>query len=341
VRLKLSITVTAVLLLLVAQLFIPQNLLLAADGSGVARIFVEKPVFDFGTVSEGEIVSHVFEISNQGDGPLLITSHHAVCGCTSTILDDSEVMPGKTAQLEVRFDTNGFAGSESKIARVNTNDPKTPSLALSLQGQVQREVSATPARVFFGKVSKGKATTQNIVVSSMAGSVSITDVVSKSDYIKIDRAAKNGAGQFSVTLLENTPVGILREAVVVTTTSKTRPAITIPVFARVVGDYELFPSEVSFGLIDLESQASQSAEQTVILKSSKPVNIVALESNGDFVVAEAIDSKDSLEKILKITLKQGAKGVVKEKITIKTDHQDEAQREIFLPVYAIVAKRDS
>lgn len=340
-RRKLSVAAIVFTLLLSAQLLVPYNSdLQAADYNGAAQIFVENPVFDFGTVAEGEVVSHVYEIRNKGAEPLLITSHHAVCGCTSAVLDESEVAPGQHTRFEVRFDTRGFSGRESKIVRVNSNDPKTPSLALSLQGQVDRELAVSPARVYFGKVEQGKSATQQITVSSTAAKVLITDVASNSKYLKVARDEKKGAAGFLVTLLENAPVGILRENIVVTTTSKHHPAITVPVFARVLSDFELFPSEISFGLIDQEAQDNKALEQTVLLKSSHPINILEVKSNGDFVVVEAVDSTDSLEKILKVTLKQGAKGVIKEKVTIKTDNSNKGQNEIVLPVYGIVAKRD-
>lgn len=161
-RLRISITTVIVFFLALVQLFLPLNgLSFAADASGSPSLFVENPVFDFGKVSEGEVVSHVFEIRNTGQEPLLITSHHAVCGCTSTILDDSEVMPGKTTRLEMRFDTTGFSGAESKVVRVNSNDPKSPSIALSMQGQVQRQLSVTPARLFFWQGNQRQSNVAN------------------------------------------------------------------------------------------------------------------------------------------------------------------------------------
>jgi len=44
--------------------------------------FNENGSFDFGTVTEGEIVSHTFSFTNTGSEPLIISDAKGSCGCT-------------------------------------------------------------------------------------------------------------------------------------------------------------------------------------------------------------------------------------------------------------------
>lgn len=45
---------------------------LAQEASKGPRIVVKEQVFDFGTVSEGEVIEHVFKVVNDGDRDLKI-----------------------------------------------------------------------------------------------------------------------------------------------------------------------------------------------------------------------------------------------------------------------------
>ena len=48
----------------------------------VTTVEFEETEFDFGTVMEGEKVTHVYKFKNTGDEPLIISNAKATCGCT-------------------------------------------------------------------------------------------------------------------------------------------------------------------------------------------------------------------------------------------------------------------
>ncbi len=95
--------------------------------TGHARIRFSEFQHDFGTMEEGEIVSYVFEFTNTGTAPLLITSASASCGCTVPRYPKKPIPPGKKGELEVEFNSRGKTGRQHKTiaVRANTRPPVT------------------------------------------------------------------------------------------------------------------------------------------------------------------------------------------------------------------------
>jgi len=98
------------------------------------RITFRDTVRDFGRVKAGEILSHEFVFTNEGDATLLIKKVTTTCGCAAALLSDERLDPGKQGKIEVKFDTRGFGGRVGKYIFVDSNDPR--------QGRVQLEVTA-------------------------------------------------------------------------------------------------------------------------------------------------------------------------------------------------------
>jgi hypothetical protein len=101
-------------------------------------ISVAAPVFDFGKVPEGGVIRHVFKVKNDGGSPLEIKSVSAACGCTAAAPKEKEIAPGRTGEIEVKFDTRNRPGRNEKTVTVVSNDPKTPTLSLLIKAEVEQ-----------------------------------------------------------------------------------------------------------------------------------------------------------------------------------------------------------
>jgi hypothetical protein len=71
--------------------------------------FLEKS-HDFGDIIQGDIVKHVFKFNNTGRVPLIISSITASCGCTSPQYSKEPVMPGKSGEIEIQYNSRGKQG---------------------------------------------------------------------------------------------------------------------------------------------------------------------------------------------------------------------------------------
>ena len=93
---------------------------------------------DYGTLIEGEVVSFTFKFENQGDGPLLIKSASASCGCTVPNYSKEPTPPGGEGKIVVEFDTRGRVGSNHKTVSIRTNS-NPPVTILDIYAEVVRD----------------------------------------------------------------------------------------------------------------------------------------------------------------------------------------------------------
>lgn len=130
-------------------------LLVAAPALAAPMISVGKPVHDFGTVTQGEKVDHLFVIKNRGDEPLSINQIRSSCGCTAATLSAKTLPPGKSGEVKVTFDSTNFSGQVTKTVNLDSNDPRNPSTVLTLQGKVSEIIAAVPNPINLGSLKAG------------------------------------------------------------------------------------------------------------------------------------------------------------------------------------------
>jgi len=88
---------------------------------GVSKVEFNEAEHDFGTLTEGEVVSYTFGFKNTGSGSLVIKSASASCGCTVPKYDKEPISPGDSGSLEVVFNTLGKLGQQHKTVGIRTN----------------------------------------------------------------------------------------------------------------------------------------------------------------------------------------------------------------------------
>lgn len=102
---------------------------------GVASLSVDKKEYDFGTVTEGDIVETTFKITNSGKTDLVITDAQVTCGCTVPVWPKAPIKPGETKDIEVKFNTRGKANRQQKNITLVTNTQSGREI-LTLKGMV-------------------------------------------------------------------------------------------------------------------------------------------------------------------------------------------------------------
>lgn len=78
-------------------------------------------VYNFGTIKEGDKITHSFTFKNTGTKPLIITEAHASCGCTVPEKPEKPIAPGETGIIKVVFNSSGKSGHQEKSITVNSN----------------------------------------------------------------------------------------------------------------------------------------------------------------------------------------------------------------------------
>jgi len=76
---------------------------------------------DFGTIDEGDVVTHVFRFTNTGDEPLILNRCKGSCGCTVPQCPKEPIAPGEEGEIEVKFNSKGKKNKQTKTVTVNAN----------------------------------------------------------------------------------------------------------------------------------------------------------------------------------------------------------------------------
>lgn len=72
-------------------------------------------IIDYGKVKQGSDGVRVFEFTNVGKSPLIITRVIASCGCTVPKKPKDPIMPGEKGKIEVSYDTKRLGGFSKAI----------------------------------------------------------------------------------------------------------------------------------------------------------------------------------------------------------------------------------
>ena len=95
-------------------------------------------VHDFGTLKEGDVVSFVFTFTNKGNEPLIVEDVEQPCGCTIPSWSKEPIMPGKSGEVKVIFNSKERPGIFRKTLAVksNTVSSSKDQLQLMIKGNV-------------------------------------------------------------------------------------------------------------------------------------------------------------------------------------------------------------
>lgn len=92
----------------------------APTGPTTTMTFAEN-AWDFGTIDEGDAVTHIFTFTNTGDNPLIIDRCKGSCGCTVPQCPKEPIAPGEQGEIEVKFNSKGKKNKQTKTVTINAN----------------------------------------------------------------------------------------------------------------------------------------------------------------------------------------------------------------------------
>lgn len=97
-----------------------------AQNKPLTTIAFSETDHNFGDIKKGEKVEHVYEVTNTGTNPLIISNVKPGCGCTVPDYTKEPILPGKKGKITLHFDSTNFDGAVYKAADVFVNVEKAP-----------------------------------------------------------------------------------------------------------------------------------------------------------------------------------------------------------------------
>jgi len=92
---------------------------------------------DYGTVNkEDDNGLRIFEFTNTGDAPLIISDVKSSCGCTVPSKPTEPILPGKTGKIEVKYNMNPGPIRKTITVESNAVNYDEGRVALKIKGEV-------------------------------------------------------------------------------------------------------------------------------------------------------------------------------------------------------------
>jgi len=107
------------------------------------QIEFKTETIDYGKVKKSEDNGiRVFEFTNIGDEPLVINEAKSSCGCTVPEKPKEPIMPGKTGEIQVKYNMNPGMINKAVTVESNAVNKDNGRIILRISGEVLREDDA-------------------------------------------------------------------------------------------------------------------------------------------------------------------------------------------------------
>lgn len=130
-------------------------------------ILVDELVHEWGSVVQGTVVKHTFQVKNSGGAPLIIDNVKPQCGCTAVDKPTKPILPGGSDSITLSVDTKRFKGPMKKTAKVHSNASTQP-VVLTMQGTVEQVFVTDPESPRIEVVRGSEAPTSKITLRNVS-----------------------------------------------------------------------------------------------------------------------------------------------------------------------------
>jgi hypothetical protein len=101
-----------------------------AEKQNGPAINFQETSYDFGDITQGDVVEHVFKFENTGNEPLILSNVQTTCGCTAPSWPREPIAPGASADLTVKFSSAGKMGNVTKVITIVSNAGATTTVKI-------------------------------------------------------------------------------------------------------------------------------------------------------------------------------------------------------------------
>jgi hypothetical protein len=294
-------------------------------------ISVDQPHFDFGKIAADSKATHRFKVSNKGNGQLNISRLNPSCGCTSTVIGQWTLNPGQSTDVEATFNPAGFRGIVHKSIQVISNDPATPSVNLTFEAEVIREISPSTDAVFFQDLQRTAPRRSSVKFTSGNGQpVHLTEAKAPGAPYLTATIRPEGKDAWVDILIDGrqVPPGRLTgtDALVVRTDNPKASMINITVQWELKASIQAEPMRVAW-----VEAAGKELRTKVLLKQvdGKPFRILSAKTTHSLLRVEGTGKGQAPQHELQVVLAATAKaGMYNEKVTLTTDSPDQPEVEL-------------
>ncbi len=237
----------------------------AGKPAGTPKIQFDTLVYDFGKTSMVQQLTGKFIISNAGDATLQNIKAQPSCGCTVAKPNIDKLEPGEKTELPFTVNVGAIRGNVEKKITVTSNDPKQPSIVLTLKAEMVPTFDIAPAMISLGNLHQGSTTNFTVMIKRLDGKpLGLTRVDASQPNIRPRLEPVAGSTNSAALHVEIEADGAPRPFngnVRVFAEDGMTAAINVPIGGRIVGDVTAMPEQQFWGIIDPDNWPGQHPEQ--------------------------------------------------------------------------------
>ena len=306
-------------------------------------IAFSEELWDFGTIRQGDVVTHMFEVRNTGEAELVISKVRTSCGCTAALLSLPEIVPGGSSKIKVTFDSSGFRGKVSNYIYVESNDPDEPLRKLTITANVevppQPTIELAENSWDFGLITEGERPTYILSVKNIGErELLITEIETWSPHCTTKLlSAKNippgKMGRISISYDSTGQKGIMEDFLYINSNDPSRKTIVFPLTGYIIKSKpELSISPIFFNLGTIKQDGKYT--MTIRLKNwgEKRIQIVNINGSSELIILtpSSIQIDPGEEARIDVSLNPGEETGLMEEYLYLT---------IVLPIEAVIEER--
>lgn len=99
-----------------------------------AKFEFKSEVIDYGDIQKGSDGVRTFQFKNVGTEPLIIENVYSSCGCTVPTWTKAAIAPGRSGEIQVKYDTSRIGPIRRTITIYSNTDE--PVRAVKIKGRV-------------------------------------------------------------------------------------------------------------------------------------------------------------------------------------------------------------
>jgi len=259
----------------------------------------EKLEQDFGIVPSNADLKYRIKITNKYQQRVSIGGVASSCGCTAGKIGKNTLESGESTEVDVSMDTRRFRGPKETKITVTFNQPLFANVVIQVKAFINPDLMLNPGSAEFGAIPKGTDRVLKMAVSfNGRGQFSIKDAACKNSnvvpkLVEVRRDPFNQQYELLVTIKGSTPLGDLREQVLLTTDDPNQKTVPVLVEAKIEPEFTVSPELVSFGTM---APGERKAINIVVRSNTrKPFAIDKIESEKTAGVFETRLPKDVRE----------------------------------------------
>ena len=197
---------------------------------------------------------------------------------------DKVIPPGSEGKVHAKVDISHASGSLAKSITVESNDPDTPTVNLTIKATVKQYVTTSVDMVRF-QVDKGQSIAQEVTLNTAYEKpITLSNPKVDSEDFKVEMTpvdkgpqSEQKAYQLKVTISPQATAGEHRATVKIDAAGSPQETVEIPVYAKVSGPITAQPPVVTFQV--------RTFPETV--KTTQKVNIRELPNTASPIVMKA------------------------------------------------------